>query len=61
MLGIPGDGGNDITVAQLLTHTSGIVRDNHFPLFEPIIRQVPLRDLIRSIRNKPLKFDPGKD
>ncbi len=53
--------GDEITLLQLLTHTSGIVNVNDLPEYEAAQRfPQTLESLIRLFRDKPLDFQPGE-
>jgi CubicO group peptidase (beta-lactamase class C family) len=47
----------EITIRQLLTHTSGIVRD---PIDYQPYNQRPITDVIKSVYSLPLSFQPGE-
>ncbi len=53
--------GSEITLRNLLTHTSGIPNITDFPEYETVSRlpQTPLT-LVQLFKNKPLKFAPGR-
>jgi CubicO group peptidase (beta-lactamase class C family) len=52
--------GEEITIHQLLNHTSGIPDYEYFPDIEGTIRQtVSFNDLIATFSNMPLEFAPG--
>lgn len=49
--------GNDITIHQLLTHTSGLSSEN-LP-WEMVSLPTSLEDLCSFVKNQPLEFEPG--
>jgi len=51
--------GEEITIHQLLSHTSGISSDN-LPL-EMVVCPAKLEDMLSFFKNKPLEFEPGSD
>lgn len=51
--------GDEITIHQLLTHTSGIASCN-FPL-EMVVQPATLEQIISFVKNKPLEYAPGSD
>ncbi|MBT8284774.1 MAG: beta-lactamase family protein [Flavobacteriaceae bacterium] len=53
--------GNEITVQQLLNHSSGIPHLNNFSNYNELIKnQYTLNEIIDLFRNIELDFDPGK-
>ncbi len=51
--------GNEITIHQLLSHTSGVSSEN-FPL-EMVVQPAHFDQIISFIKSKPLEYDPGSD
>ena len=52
---------NEITIHQLLTHTSGIPNCTSFPDFlKTLPNRVTLTELIARFKDKPLEFKPGE-
>jgi CubicO group peptidase (beta-lactamase class C family) len=52
---------NEITIHQLLTHTSGIPNCTSFPDFlKTLPNRVTLKELIARFKDKPLEFKPGE-
>lgn len=53
--------GNEITIHQLLTHTSGLANYTMFPeLWEINPKDITKEDLIKLLYNYPLDFNPGE-
>ena len=53
--------GNEVTLHHLLTHTSGIHSYTDKPGFiEGVTKPIKEEDLIKSFKNDPYDFDPGK-
>ena len=52
--------GDEITIHQLLTHTSGIPNVNNFPEYDrKSMQQLSLEQVIALFKDKPLDFAPG--
>jgi CubicO group peptidase (beta-lactamase class C family) len=55
--GLPGGIGDKITIADLLTHTSGL--GDVFQRWHPTASPLSVSQLLRKVANQPLQFEPG--